>query len=275
MSFFQELCISCEALFVSWPKERAVTLHQRSFGSLGHAKSQCYSSMRSAGSGSLQSDPGAPWGDGVQEPLPSGGVRDLLGLNIPSMASSGHAAPAHCGVLLLSQGDGTSPCGSFYSVTPFKPCWQSPAPLSWELSCGCCQAWDPCTNVAQILWDIIIDLSPTEIKLMLRLAAFFSVGFWISVGWRSSSAGIKTLFLVVFVPACPCQVSAAPRSTMAGVELSREKMVTYLPWKLCGKSDLLLLFYHIFWASYLIQVKPKLLNRTLMQHADQINEVWV
>lgn len=45
--------------------------------------------MRSAGSGSLQSDPGAPWGDGVQEPLPSGGVRDLLGLNIPSMAILG------------------------------------------------------------------------------------------------------------------------------------------------------------------------------------------
>lgn len=42
--------------------------------------------MRRAGSGSLQSEPGAPWDDGVQEPLPSGGVRDLLGLNTPSVA---------------------------------------------------------------------------------------------------------------------------------------------------------------------------------------------
>lgn len=93
---------------------------------------------------------------------------------------------------------------------------------------------------------------------------------------------MKPLFLVLFVPACPCQVSAAggrtqavASSTMADVELNREKMVTHLPWKLCGKSDLLLLFYHIFRASYLIQVKSKLLNRTVMQHAYQINEVWV
>ncbi|KAF4791963.1 hypothetical protein TURU_125746 [Turdus rufiventris] len=54
---------------------------------------------------------------------------------------------------------------------------------------------------------------------------------------------MKPLFLVLFVPACPCQVSAAggrtqavASSTMADVELNREKMVTHLPWKLCGSA---------------------------------------
>lgn len=61
---------------------------------------------------------------------------------------------------------------------------------------------------------------------------------------------------------------------MSGVEQNSEEMVTYFAWKLCGKSDLLLLFHHIFRASYLIQVKSKLLNRAVMQHSSQINEVW-
>lgn len=214
---------------------------------------------------------GARDGDGVQEPRPSWGVRTPL----PCWPSSGQAAAAHWGLFWLSKGAGTSARGSFSSL------W-----LQTSRAGSCCGAavgllpppqplpWHPCTGVGRD------DNGPESYRNQANTEAccLLFTRLWISILWHRKSAGRKTLFLLA-TTRCLSQAALA-RALQRGKDhgwcwAEQRGDGHIFSMELCGKSDLSLLFYHILWASYLIQVKSKLLNRTVTQHAYQINEVWV
>lgn len=163
----------------------------------------------------------------------------------------------------------------FLSVTPDKHCWQPelgaavgllppPQPLPWH----------PCTGVGRD------DNGPESYRNQANTEAccLLFTRLWISILWHRKSAGRKTLFLLA-TTRCLSQAALA-RALQRGKDhgwcwAEQRGDGHIFSMELCGKSDLSLLFSHILWASYLIQVKSKLLNRTVTQHAYQINEVWV
>lgn len=149
-NFFQELCSSCEALFVPWSKERATTLHQRSFGSFGHEILHEESRL-----GSVQ------WGllrvGELRIPFPVEGTGTSWGwAPLPCWPCSGRAGHAQDILALLTVG---SPCSKGHGTSALVPwCqWFQTSTPGLELLCGCCQTPSPCLriqiNAAQALRD--------------------------------------------------------------------------------------------------------------------------
>lgn len=140
---------------------------------------------------------------------------------------------------------------------------------------------DSCTNVVNTVQERMIDMRLIEMKLILRLTVFISCAFAFRFhstetlgghrvdgsgrtgrSWWSSPALLilcdsredKTPFLFTTKEPQPmisngfANTLPPPRGTECNELSSEEEMAAHIAWKLwlCGKSDLLILFYCIF-----------------------------